>query len=397
MRVAIVHYWFLNYGGGEKVVEALADIFPDADYYVLFADPKSIPRNITPARVKASFLNQFSLAKRLNRAFFPLYPLAVESFDLRDYDLVISSDSPPMKGLMLQQSTTHICYCHTPGRYLWDNFSEYRSTLPSILRPFYTAATQYVRSWDFQAAQRVDEFVANSKYVAERIWKYYRRPSTVIYPPVSTADAYIVDHQDDYYLSVGRLVENKRLDLLIHACNRLGRRLLIAGTGRTEKKLKSIAGPTIEFLGRVPEAELPELYARCRALLFSANEDFGIVPLEAQAYGRPVIALRKGGSIETVLGYSEHTDPTGLFFPKQDVDSLVDAMIEFENVEHSFTPRSIRKHACTFDKTIFESKIRSLLREKVPGAIQEDTEVPRNEMGFIQVEPRKLQVNVAAG
>jgi glycosyltransferase involved in cell wall biosynthesis len=365
VRVAIVHYWFLVPGGGERVVEVLADMYPQADFFVLFADPKSVPKSIQGRKLTTSFLNKLPLARRMNRALFPLYPLAVESFDFRGYDLVISSDSPPIKGLILNQSAVHLCYCHTPGRYLWDYYSEFRSQLPRLIRPVYTAAAQYVRNWDFCAAQRVDQFIANSNYVAERIWKYYRRHSTVIYPPINTGMGYLSNTHDDYYLSVGRLVESKRIDLLIHACNKLGRRLLIAGTGREEKKLKAIAGPSIEFLGRVSAAKLPELYARCRAFLFAADEDFGIVPVEAQAFGRPVVCLGRGGSRETILDFTQHTQPTGLFFKDQTAASVSDAILQFESAEHSFDPQFIQDHARQFDTAVFEERMRQFVNESV--------------------------------
>jgi glycosyltransferase involved in cell wall biosynthesis len=278
-----------------------------------------------------------------------------------------------MKGLILDPSALHLCYCHTPGRYIWDAYSEFRSNLPPIFRPFFTAAAHYVRNWDFSSAQRVDHFIANSKYVSQRIWKYYRRQSTVIYPPIETAMGYLSETRDDYYLSVGRLVESKRIDLLIHACNKLGKRLLIAGTGREENKLKALAGPTIEFLGRVPDAKLPELYARSRAFLFAADEDFGIVPVEAQAFGRPVICLGRGGSLETVLGYDRHSQPTGLFFQEQTFQSVCDALLLFEAIEGVFNPKFIQSHARQFDRVVFENRMRHFVdRALQTGEVKSD-------------------------
>jgi glycosyltransferase involved in cell wall biosynthesis len=285
---------------------------------------------------------------------------------MRKYDLVITSDSPPVKGLILNQSAVQICYCHTPGRYLWDLYAEFRSELPRAVRPLYTLAAQYVRGWDFAAAQRVDHFVANSNYVAQRIWKYYRRQSSVIYPPIETGRGYLSDKQEDYYLSVGRLVHNKRLDLVIQACNRLGRKLLIAGAGRSEKQLKALAGPTVEFLGRLPDREIDRLYAKCKAFLFAADEDFGIAPVEAQSFGRPVICLGRGGSRETVLEVGAHSSPTGVLFAEQTVESVIGAILRFEAIEHIFEPRRIQAHSRQFDKSRFEKCFKDLVRHEVP-------------------------------
>jgi glycosyltransferase involved in cell wall biosynthesis len=334
MRVAIVHYWFLVAGGGEKVVEAIARLYPDADIFALFADEKNLPPGVRGHALHTSFLNRSPGLRKLNRAVYPLFPLAIESFDLRDYDLIISSDSPPMKGAIVGPDQMHICYCHTPGRFLWDYYATFMDTLPWFAKPAFRITTEYLRKWDYAAAQRVDGFIANSHYVHDRIRRFYGRESTVIYPPVDTAQGYISDYQEDAYLHVGRLVDSKRLDLLIEACNRLGRRLLIAGTGREEERLKKLAGPTIEFLGRVDDNSLPELYARARA------------------HGRPVIAYAKGGSLETVRGL-EQSSPTGVFFNEQTTDSLCSAIKEFEASEHRFNPTLIRQHACSFDTQVF--------------------------------------------
>jgi glycosyltransferase involved in cell wall biosynthesis len=353
MRVAIVHYWFLVNGGGERVVEVLGDMYPEADIFCLFAEPDSIPASLRSHKVTTSFLNRSNVARRYNREVFPLYPVAIESLDLRSYDLVITSDSPPMKGVITGGDQMHICYCHTPGRYLWDSYSAFKESLPWLLRPVFSAAAGYLRGWDYVAAQRVDYFIANSKHVASRILAHYERDSTVIYPPVDTSLGYLEANTDDYYLHVGRLVHSKRVDLMIEACNGLGRRLLIAGTGREEKALKSIAGPTVEFLGRVEDAALPKLYAKSRALLFAAEEDFGIVPLEAQSYGRPVIAYGKGGSLETVRGYDHDSPRTGLYFNAQTAQSISKGILKFESIEHTFAPTVIQEFARTFDKSVF--------------------------------------------
>ena len=239
----------------------------------------------------------------------------------------------------------------------------------------FAPVSQYMRLWDFAAAQRIDSFVANSQYVAQRIRKYYRRESTVIHPPVDTRDARIADTSGDYYLSAGRLVPAKKTELAILACNRLGRKLRIIGTGPEEAKLHGIAGPTIEFLGRVDDAELRRNYAGCRALLFAADEDFGIVPVEAQAAGRPVIAFGSGGSLETVLGLSEscesNPDPaTGLFFQEQTADSLQMAMLRFEAMENGFNPFAIQRHARGFDTRLFTTRMRAHVESELANHAQ---------------------------
>jgi glycosyltransferase involved in cell wall biosynthesis len=227
-----------------------------------------------------------------------------------------------------------------------------------LLRPAYALTCNRLRQWDFVAAQRVDHFIANSRYIQHRIRKCYGRDSTLIYPPVETANGYLADHHGNYYLSVGRLTHTKRLDILIGACNRMGRRLLIAGEGREERRLKAVAGRTIEFLGRVSDEELRELYAHCRAFLFSADEDFGIVPVEAQSFGRPVIAYAHGGALETVRVNDPRGLPdTGVFFPDQTIESLIDGIRKFELTEHMFDPVAIKRHSYTFDTRIFSDKV----------------------------------------
>jgi glycosyltransferase involved in cell wall biosynthesis len=315
--------------------------------------------------------------RRFNRAMFPLYPLAIESLDLRAYDLVITSDSPPMKGVLTTRDQAHICYCHTPGRFLWDYYEPFKSGLPWFAKPGFSVATEYLRRWDYAAAQDVNTFVASSRYVQQRIQRFYKRDSTVIHPPVSTANGFLAHKVGDTYLHVGRLVGSKRVDLLIEACNRLARRLVIAGTGRDEEKLKALAGPTIEFLGRVPDSQLPSLYAHSRALLFAADEDFGIVPVECQAYGRPVIAYGKGGSLETVCGLDD-ANPTGLFFKQQTVASVVEAILAFEAMEHRFNPRKIQERARTFDTSVFATKMKALVACAMGNPTTEEEERERD-------------------
>jgi glycosyltransferase involved in cell wall biosynthesis len=358
MKVAIVHYWFLVPGGGEQVIESLTRLYPQADIFCLFADERRLPAGVSRARVKASLLDRMPFAHRLNRMFFPLYSAAAGSFDLSGYDLILSSDSPPIKGVVTSSEAVHISYCHTPGRYIWDMSASFMAKLPWFARPIFAEMASNARIADYVAAQRVDHFIANSNYVARRIHKYYGRKSTVIYPPVNVAKGYLADSHDDYYLSVGRLVQNKRLDILIEACNLLQRRLVIVGEGRNEKHLRTIAGPTIEFRGRVSSEELGELYARCRAFLFAADEDFGIVSVEAQSYGRPVIAFGRGGSLETVrVGDEDGRPDTGLFFSAQNAEAVKEALLGFEAREGEYVPSEMREHSLKFDAGLFEEKI----------------------------------------
>jgi glycosyltransferase involved in cell wall biosynthesis len=364
MRVAIVHNWFLNTGGAERVTELLAAMFPQAHVFTLFADPKSVPAGIQD-RLTTSFLDKIKGARNYSRSFFPLYPGAIEHFDMRGYDLIISSDSLGLYGVATRPDQLNVCYCHTPPRYVFNAYEAFRATLPWAARPAFSVAARYYRNWSYEAAQRVDEFIANSRYVSERISTYFHRESTLIYPPVNTSWGYIDRNVEDYYLYVGRFTEHKRVDILVEACNRLGRRLLVGGTGRTEKFLKSVAGPKVEFLGRVPDAELPGLFAKARAFLFASDEDFGLAPLEAQSCGRPVVAWGHGGLLETVVPYGSSPHPTGIHFKKQTVDSACEGILRFESLEHVFDPVAVRAHAQRFDTSVFITRMQEFIRSKL--------------------------------
>lgn len=361
MRVAIVHPWFWELGGGEKVIEALVSMYPEADVFVLALKKDGVPESLRDRKIQASFLNRVPGIARLRRPLFFLYPTAIELLDMRPYDLVLCSSGPATLGVNVRQDATQICYCHSPGRSFWDAYAERQQSLPFYGRLAYTALATYVRTWEFAAAQRVDAFAANSLYIAHRIKKYWQRDAAVIYPPVDTTKGILAERPSDYYLSLGRLGDRKRLDLLIYACNRLKRRLILGGTGPEEKHLKAIAGPTVEFLGWVPEQKVSALYANCRAFLFAADEDFGIAPVEAQASGRPVIAYGHGGALETVRSGSEQGNDTGVFFPEQTVESVIQAILRFEAIEERFTSEDIRAHAREFDTSVFIGKMRSFV------------------------------------
>jgi glycosyltransferase involved in cell wall biosynthesis len=373
LRVAIVHYWFVGRAGGERVVEALAEIFPQADLFSLVADHSTLAPILQNRKLQTSFLQRIPGAKTLHRHFLFLHPLALEQFDLSDYDLVISSESGPAKGVITSPRTCHICYCHSPMRYIWDMYPEYRRAMKFPVNAVFALTAHYLRLWDHASASRVDYFVANSRFIASRIRKYYGRESIVIHPPVEVSAGKIAGKMSaqpgGYYLAIGRLVEYKRFDLAIAACTKLGRRLKIIGSGPQEKVLRRMAGPTVEFLGRVSDAELRKNLAGCRALLFPGEEDFGIVPIEAQSFGKPVIAYASGGVLETIRGIFPNEagleNPTGVFFQERSVSGLTEAMVEFESREREFHPEIIRQHSLQFDSAIFKQRMSEFIASAV--------------------------------
>jgi len=366
LRVAIVHYWFVGRAGGERVVEALAEVFPQADLYALVADRSVLAPALQSRKLTASFLQRLPGAKKFHRHFFFLQPFALEQFDLREYDLVISSESGPAKGVITSSRTCHVCYCHSPMRYIWEMYPEYRRSMGRIVGPIFALTSHYMRLWDYAAAGRVDYFVANSKFVAARIRKYYGRDSRVIYPPVDAAKGSISRSVGNNYIVAGRLVDYKRADLAVRACMELGRNLKVIGDGPEYGKLRRMAGPAVEFLGRVSDEELREHLAGARALLFPGEEDFGIVPVEAQSCGRPVIAYASGGALETVRGALPGgpavENPTGVFFGEQSPSSLARAILQFEAQQDRFLPEQIRQHSLQFDAAVFRSRAEEFFR-----------------------------------
>lgn len=361
LRVAIVHYWFVGRAGGEKVVEALAELFPQADLFSLVADRRVLAPVLQGKRLQTSFLQQIPGAKRFHRHFLFLQAIALEQFDLSEYDLVISSESGPAKGVITSSKTCHICYCHSPMRYIWEMYPQYRRKMNPVVGAIFSLTAHYMRLWDYASAGRVDYFIANSRFIASRIQKYYGRESTVIHPPVEIGEGCTNTPPGDFYLAVGRLVDYKRFDLAIRACTSMGRRLRVIGDGPEYKFLRQIAGPTVELLGKVSDVELRQNLAGCRALLFPGEEDFGMVPVEAQSFGRPVIAYGTGGVLETVRGIwpdgAKVENPTGIFFRKQTSLDLEQAIAHFESQEHDFDPQSIREHSLQFNKEDFQAKI----------------------------------------
>ncbi|AXC14924.1 Glycosyltransferase [Acidisarcina polymorpha] len=358
------------------MLEVLAEMYPQADFFALFVRKECLPAKLKNRKITTSFLDRIPGAKRMYRHLLPLYPFAVECLDLSGYDLVISADGAATKGVLTDQHALHLCYCHSPPHSFWDQYAAFRREMSWFSRLLFTPVSQYLRLWDFSAAQRIDGFIANSDYVKNRIWKYYRRESTVIYPPVDTSAAYLSKRPASYYLCVGRLIAAKRVDLLISACNRLGRELRIVGVGPEEGALRTLAGSSVKFLGRLTESELLHAYANCWALLFAADEDCGLVAIEAQACGRPIIAYGRGGSRETVIGMPPETYRgignsmdgstafTGVFFAEQTTLSVETAIQRFEAIEGSFNPVEIQKHAATFDTTVFVSKFLSYVSQQ---------------------------------
>lgn len=363
MNVAIVHPWFEKSGGAERVVDVLADMYPSADIFMLSLNPMFVPPHLRGKKIHTSPLNKVLLwCRSMRMPFMPLFPWAVEGLDVSKYDLVFSSCLPVVMGVNVSQKAVHICYCHSPWRIWWDLYAKRQATLPVPIKQMFVFAATFVRMWEFTAMQRVDHIVTNSNYIAARVFKYFRRQSTVIYPPVNTSMGYLANWHDNYYLVLSRLDAAKRIDLIIEACNRLNRRLVVAGTGEEERRLKAIAGPTIEFLGHVPDPDIPALYANCRAFVFAADEDFGIAPVEAQAFGRPVVAYGYGGSLETIrVGDRSGLSDTGVFFSEQTVESVMDGIRRFEESESKFIPVEVREHAQQFDTSVFVRRMQQFV------------------------------------
>ncbi len=358
-RVAVIHDWLFSLRGGEVVLEAILDLFPEATVFCLFRNKHFQSHVLNRHPVIESPFNQLPGVRHYYRYLLPLLPMMIERFDLTGYDLILSSSHCVAKGVIAPPDSLHICYCHSPMRYIWDEKENY------FRHPFLRWATlpflNYLRLWDTSSSSRVDHFIANSHWIGKRIEKYYRRSSFVVHPFVDLDlfDAPTDDlKQGDYYLVVSGFAPYKRIDLAIEACESLGRRLLIIGDGQDKKYLRRLAGKNTEFLGRVSRKELRDLYRHCRALLFPGREDFGIVPLEAMASGRPIIAYAKGGALETVIPHQ-----TGIFFESPSVDSLKDAILTFEMREGEFSAQVCRKQALKFSKQSFQSQLKQRIED----------------------------------
>ncbi|MEP9409991.1 MAG: glycosyltransferase [Candidatus Brocadia sp.] len=365
--------------GGEKVLEVFCELFPDADIFTLIHCHGSVSKIIEEKNIQTSFLQKIPLVKKHYRSFLLLFPLAIESFDMRNYDIVLSSSHCVAKGVLTSPSAIHVCYCHTPMRYVWDQYYIYfgngkKGIVSRFLMP---AIAHYLRMWDVASSNRVDHFVANSCHVANRIKKYYKRSAEVIHPPVDCSlYTPLESHREgDYYLIVSAFAPYKRIDIAVEAFERMGLPLVIIGGGQEEERVRRMAKKHVQYIGWQSSESLKEYYRGCKALIFPGEEDFGIVPLEAQACGKPVIAFAKGGVLETVYGvYPRHDSqsevtagqpetPTGVFFVRQTAESLVEAVSFFEDHKNLFNPLSIRKHAERFDCLIFKERFKQYIEK----------------------------------
>ncbi len=357
-RVAIVHDYLVDSGGAERVVLALHEQFPQAPIFTSVHDRLTTFPAINALDIRTSFLQRLPVRKSNYKLLLPFYPIAFESFDLSEYDILISSSSSFAKGVIAAPNTLHVCYCHTPPRFAW-RFHEYieREQLSRLKRFFVSGIVRYLRNWDFAAAQRVDVFVANSNSTAQRIQENYRRDATVIPPPVEVEFFEPTSEIGDYYLIVSRLAPYKRIDLAVQAFNQLRLPLKVVGAGEDTPRLKSIANANIQFLGPVPEHQLAGLYAHSRAVIFPGVEDFGIVPLEANAAGRPVIAYAAGGALETVK-----PGITGAFFRAPTAEALAQVVAETDVTV--FDPQLLRQHALQYSKECFKERIAGFVQSK---------------------------------
>lgn len=356
-KIALVHDWLTNMGGAEQVLINFHNIYPEAPIYTLFYNEDKLDEKLRGLDVRTSFLQKKKKVTN-HKKYYPLMPLAFENFNLNEYDVILSSSSSCAKGILTKPGSIHICYCHTPMRYAWERRDEYLEGMGKLKRRLVKILLHYMRIWDYASSQRVDYFIANSTEVQKRIKKHYGRDSVVINPPVRCNLFNISDKDGDYFFVVSRLVKYKRFDLAVQACNELGKKLVIIGDGPEKEKLEKIAGENVTFLGRQPDSVVKKYMAECKALLYPGEEDFGIVPVEAQASGRPVIAYGKGGVLDSVID-----GKTGVFFKEQTVESLKEAILKFEGM--TFNKQEIREHAMNFDESVFQEKIKTFIEEKM--------------------------------
>lgn len=354
MRVALVHYWLVGMRGGEKVIEEMCRIWPDADIFTHVHDPSAISDTINKHKITTTFVQRLPAARKLYKKYLPVMPMALEALDLSAYDLVISSESGPAKGVLVRPDALHICYCHSPMRYIWDQYPLYSAEAGFVTRACFNILLPMLRLWDASSAARVDHFIASSEFVAGRIGKFYRREAEVIHPPVDIERFSTSSDIRDYYLTFGQLIGYKRFDLAVQAFSKLGKPLIVVGDGDDAHRLKALAAPNVTFLGRQSDAELADLLRHCRALVFPGIEDFGIAPLEAMASGRPVIGYGAGGVLETVVD-----GMTGRFFYEPTAESLAKVILAFEQEMDNFNSRIIRAHAEKFARGRFANELKA--------------------------------------
>ena len=361
MKIVIVHDYLNQYGGAERVVETMHEIFPQAPVYTTIYDMKKMPDSFKGMDIRTSFMQKLPFIEKHFKKYLMFYPRAIESFDLKDYDLVISSSSAFGKGAIKRTGACHICYCYTPMRFVWD-YENYvkKEELNFIFKKSLPLFIKRLRNWDLKTNAGVDYFIAISKNIKERIKKVYGIDADYIYPPVNISKFKIFNSLEDYFLIVSRLNSYKNIDLVISVFNKLKLKLKIVGTGPYKEKLESlIENKNIQLLGRVAESELIELYGKCRAFIFPGSEDFGIAPVEAQASGRPVIAFAAGGALETI-----NEGISGIFFRDNSIDSLIDSIKSFLKSESQFDPKTIRSNALKFDKEVFKKKFKDYVLNK---------------------------------
>jgi glycosyltransferase involved in cell wall biosynthesis len=361
MKVALVHDFLTNFGGAERVLKDLSDIFPSAPIYCLLYNSNKLPQFKDKKVIQSSLSKSPGFIKKRDVFLRPRAPKAIEEFDLSKFDVVISNTNSFCKGVITPPSALHISYIHSPTRYLWDYKDEYleEHNARGLKRYFLEKLFMRMRIWDYEAAQRPDYLIANSKNVAKRIKKYYRRKSTIIYPGTDLDKFEVGEKKEDFYLIVSRLSKYKKVDLAIQACNKLKKKLIIIGEGSDREYLKNIAGRSVEFKGFLPDKKVREYYKNAQAFIFPAEEDFGLTPIEAMASGTPVIAYKKGGLLETV-----QEGLSGIFFKKQTVFALRKAIERFENKKDEFVPHRIRESVQKFDIINFKEEFKNFVETK---------------------------------
>ena len=358
-KVALVHDWLVSEGGAEQVLKCFHEIWPNAPIYTLVYNEKKAPAWTRGLDIRTTYIQDWPGGKTHHKFLLSFMPRAWEALDLTEYDLVVSSCASCCKGVITRPDAVHICYCHSPIRYVWDLYYDYLEGASAIKRAFMPSMIHKVRMWDFQAAQRVDSFISNSDYVGRRIAKFYRRESTTIHPGIFLPEGEVREEREDYYFVLSRFVGYKRIDIAIEACNMLGRKLVVAGSGgEEEERLRAMAGPTVEFVGHVSDEQLSDYYAGARAFLFPGIEDFGLTPLEAMAGGAPVLAYGEGGARETVVD-----GETGLFFREQNAESLAACIEEFES--YNFSASACRARAEQFSRENFKKEILAFCELKI--------------------------------
>jgi len=364
LKIALVHDWLITLAGAEKVLEAIYELYP-YPIYTLIKDEKKLKGSIFgKADIRTSFIQKLPKAKTKYRNYLLFFPLAVEQFNLSDYDIIISSSHAVAKGVLTNSNQLHICYCHTPIRYAWDLYHRYLDEAglsKGIKSLIAKLILHYIRIWDFTTVNRVDYFIANSEYIAKRIKKVYGRESVVIYPPIDVDKFEVCTKKENFYFTASRMVPYKKIDLIVEAFSKMpDKRLVVIGDGPDLKKIKKKAKKNVELLGYQPFEVLKNYMQKAKAFIFAAEEDFGIIPVEAQACGTPVIAYGKGGALETVL-----EGKTGILFKEQTVESLAEAIEKFEQKEDIFDPFEIRKHAEKFNKERFKKEFKNFVDKKI--------------------------------